>query len=207
MQFKDNTPTQDDIYRLLLQYMVIKGVISDEQAKKGWNHDVEKTYKDFAYAIGVNPPVQVPTTEETMPLQIVDDEDWLNMLGIDVAQDREKAQQVQQTRTPQESDSAPADGAGSVQESENGDLNFVLQTGLNQPKLPTEVESLANTVIANTEKMAGEIESGEMVTKESIDADKADDIDAEQDAPPPAADAPATGGDQKAGDDLDHIDA
>lgn len=208
MDFNEMAPTQDDIYKLLLQYMVVKGVMSEADAKKGWTHDAEKTYKELCHYLGVTPPITVPTNEELMPVQIVSDEAWVSVSGMEWVKDESVSE------SDKDVDDVNVEGGGGnpqnegseVRSSENGDLSFSLKTGLDQPKIPTEVEQLASTVVSNTEQVSDELKDGEIVTKEALEAEKKGDEDAENDVPEldSASEADSDSGDL---DDIDDIDA
>lgn len=206
MHFNDIAPSQDDIYSLLLRYLVAKGVLSQSQANRGWHHDTEKIYKDFVFTLGVTPPISMPTNEETLPVQLIEDPVWLELVGMEVVSDggSDLEIDVAASKHTRESEDHLKE-EGQVEEDANGDIRFVLKTGLTQPKVPTEGENLASTVVANTEQVAKELEGGEVVTKESLEAEKKVDEDAESDAPPEPTTAPAPS--TPPDEDLDHIDA
>lgn len=193
--FNDTVQHQDDIYSLLIQYLVAKGFLSHAEAKRGWNPETEKIYKDFAYyALGVTPPVLVPTDEDTLPANLVTDPVWLEILGMEVVPNDPPSEEPADVQVP-----TPVEQASTkVEEKDNGDLSFVMQPGLTQPRIPTEVETLATTVIEKTGEVSSQLETGETVTAESLAEEKKVDIDAETDDLKSVEDKPKK--------DLDSID-
>jgi hypothetical protein len=186
--------TQDDIHALLINYLAGKGFLSEKQAASGWHPDVEKIYKDYAHhGLGVPHPVMVPHDASLIPQVILEDAGLVGQFA------KPGVAAASTMHSSEEQNSTPAEDV--IKEDDNGDLSFMLQTGLNQPKVPTEGEKLADVVKTGTEEVASELESGDVVTKESLETEKKVDEEAESD------EAPASDVTIDSDDDLDSIDA
>ena len=183
MNLDNLNASQDEIYVMLAGLLLKKGIVSEQQLNKaeGWNPEIERSFKEYCqFGLGITPPI-------TVPHAVADFHPKLRVLFEELDMEAPSSSQQQQSAETEEGegDSAPTT-TPQFKVADNGDLNFAFQTGVNQVRPLTPDESLATEIKTSTDEVASEIASGEVVTTETLEADKAaekaveDEIDAEE---------------------------
>lgn len=201
---QDKMMTQDEICADLAAYLTKKGVTPPNQT--AWTHRHEVLYKEFAYfALGVRPPILVPTSAETLPAALLADPDWHEVVGTQPAPVVVAAGETTDATAPTADEGTP-EGAtaddNEVKVAENGDLSFVMNTGVHQKRPPTEGEVLATQLGDSADQLGAEIAEGDVVTQEAMTEASKQDAD-EGDAP---VTAPATEGETESEDESEDED-
>jgi hypothetical protein len=172
--------TQDDLYDMIKHYLAKVGAIP--HAIVQWDHNIERIFKEHChFGLGISHPILVPHKLEAFHPKLFDAMFGSAQGEVTTSAAAENVvSSTSSTTGVQTQESAPAEPQ--FKQHDNGDLSFALKTGVNQVVPPTTEEQLAVQVTDNTAKVANDLSTGDVVTKEVLESDKSADSQSEAEA-------------------------